>query len=75
MNLVPYRRLIAAKAARCELVAAGRQLADFGVRRAIEVRIELVIELRGSAVTPESSASSRSSHGGGSMTLASRTRS
>ena len=75
MNLVPYRRLVATKAARCELVAAGRQLADFGVRRAIEVCMELVIELRGSTVTPETSASSRSRRGASSMTLASRTQS
>lgn len=34
MNVVQYPTLIATKAARCELVAGGRRLADFGFRRA-----------------------------------------
>lgn len=34
MNVVQYPTLVATKAARCELVADGRMLADFGFRRA-----------------------------------------
>jgi nicotinate phosphoribosyltransferase len=34
VNIVQYPMLIATKAARCELVAGGRRLADFGFRRA-----------------------------------------
>jgi nicotinate phosphoribosyltransferase len=34
VNIVQYPMLIATKAARCELVAEGRRLADFGFRRA-----------------------------------------
>jgi len=45
MNLVQYPTLVATKAARCELVADGRQLADFGFRRAhgLETGIEAAL--------------------------------
>ncbi len=45
MNVVQYPTLIATKAARCELVADGRQLADFGFRRAhgLETGIEAAL--------------------------------
>ncbi len=45
MNLVQYPTLVATKAARCALVADGRQLADFGFRRAhgIETGIEAAL--------------------------------
>jgi nicotinate phosphoribosyltransferase len=34
MNLLHYQTLIASKAARCVLAAPGKQLIDFGLRRA-----------------------------------------
>jgi nicotinate phosphoribosyltransferase len=45
MNLVQYPTLVATKAARCSLVANGRQLADFGFRRAhgLETGIEAAL--------------------------------
>ncbi|MEX2486498.1 MAG: nicotinate phosphoribosyltransferase, partial [Nitriliruptoraceae bacterium] len=45
MNLVQYPMLVATKAARCSLVAAGGLLADFGFRRAhgIETGIEAAL--------------------------------
>lgn len=45
MNLVQYPTLVATKAARCALVADGRQLADFGFRRAhgIETGVEAAL--------------------------------
>ncbi len=45
MNLVHYPTLVATKAARCALVAAGRQLADFGFRRAhgLETGVEAAL--------------------------------
>lgn len=45
MNVVQYPTLIATKAARCELAADGRQLADFGFRRAhgIETGVEAAL--------------------------------
>ena len=45
MNLVQYPTLVATKAARCELVADGRKLADFGFRRAhgLETGVEAAL--------------------------------
>jgi nicotinate phosphoribosyltransferase len=45
MNLVQYPTLVATKAARCALVADGRQLADFGFRRAhgLETGVEAAL--------------------------------
>jgi len=45
MNVVQYPTLVATKSARCELVAGGRQLADFGFRRAhgLETGIEAAL--------------------------------
>lgn len=45
MNVVHYPTLIATKAARCELVAEGRSLADFGFRRAhgLETGVEAAL--------------------------------
>lgn len=45
MNLVQYPTLVATKAARCALAADGRQLADFGFRRAhgLETGIEAAL--------------------------------
>jgi len=45
MNVVQYHTLIATKAARCELAADGRMLADFGFRRAhgIETGIDAAL--------------------------------
>ncbi|MEX1179080.1 MAG: nicotinate phosphoribosyltransferase [Nitriliruptor sp.] len=45
MNLVQYPTLVATKAARCSLAADGRQLADFGFRRAhgLETGIEAAL--------------------------------
>lgn len=42
MNVVQYTTLIATKAARCAMVAGGRSLADFGMRRAhgLEAAVE-----------------------------------
>lgn len=45
MNIVQYPTMVATKAARCALVAGGRQLADFGFRRAhgLETGIEAAL--------------------------------
>jgi nicotinate phosphoribosyltransferase len=45
MNLVQYPTLVATKAARCALAADGRQLADFGFRRAhgLETGVEAAL--------------------------------
>lgn len=45
LNVVQYPTLIATKAARCQLAADGRQLADFGFRRAhgIETGVEAAL--------------------------------
>lgn len=45
MNVVQYPTMIATKAARCELAAAGRGLADFGFRRAhgLETGVEAAL--------------------------------